>query len=327
MKPIIFTLMAAMLLFGSGSLEGAQQKITLKAIGYQPKTHLSSKGTAIYFDMVNKAAKGELAIDWIGGPEVVPERLQLEAMKKGVTDIIAYPGGHYQPQLPIVGSLPISLIMPWEERQRGFHDVMVESHKKIGVHYLGRNKFEPGPSFFFFTNRKIEKMQDFKGLKFRSGGLYDEIMKALGVVPVTLPFNEIYTAMEQGLVDGWAASIGTCLQYRLHEVTKYVIFPGFYTSAASDMMRLEKYNSLPKHLQKLLDETHIEAERGPVADFYKDDYNKSIKKMLDTSIKPIELAPAEAKKLLDMAYSVKWVALEKDIGQEIANKVRKMITK
>ena len=97
MKPFVFILMAALLLvnpaFEGAPVYASQAKITLKAIGYQPKTHLSSKGTAIYFDMVNKKAKGELAIDWIGGPEVVPERLQFEAMKKGVTDIVAYPCG------------------------------------------------------------------------------------------------------------------------------------------------------------------------------------------------------------------------------------------
>ena len=208
-------------------------------------------------------AKGELIIDYIGGPEVIASREQYEAARVGVVDMAFTPTQHYISLVPEANILPISHLMPWEEREVGIHDLMVEVHKKINLYYLGRTIFgEPWTSFFFWTNVRVETPYDLAGQKFRALSLYLPFMQELGISPVTMSLGDIYTAMDRGLVDGWAATPGTGLRFHLDEVTKYVIAHGFYQSNATVKMNLDTWNSLPKHLQDLMIKVQIEAERA-----------------------------------------------------------------
>ncbi len=301
--------------------------IVLKAVGFLPTNHGTMKGFGMYVDMLNEASKGELTIDWLGGPEVIPGREQMEAMRTGVVDMIGNPTAYYASDLPEGKALNLSQIMPWEERERGFNDLMVELHKKIDVYFLGRFRFEPGPAFFFFTNKRIESLEDYRGMKFRSVATYKPLMDELGIVPIAVDLTEIYNAMDRGLVDAWGATPSTCLRFNLHEVTKYVNTPGFYSPNTSILLSLDTWNKLPKHLQDLMIETHIKAVRGPIYEYYQDAYDKTWQEMIDSGIEVNELPPAEAERFLDVAYSSYWKSIEEASTPEMVAKLKEMLTK
>jgi len=84
---------------------------------------------------------------------------------------------------------------------------------------------------------------------------------------VTLPAPEIYTAMERGVVDGFAFPADeTIPNMALNEVTKYFITHGFGTNPVTFFMNLEKWNSLSDEQRKLMLDTakDIEIEWAPI---------------------------------------------------------------
>ncbi|MPW37149.1 TRAP transporter substrate-binding protein [Vibrio sp. B1Z05] len=75
----------------------------------------------------------------------------------------------------------------------------------------------------FYTKTKITKPEDLKGLKIRvqNSPIDIDTMKALGVSPVPISSGEVYSALQQGVVDGAENNIPTYFSTRQYEVAKY----------------------------------------------------------------------------------------------------------
>jgi tripartite ATP-independent transporter DctP family solute receptor len=71
--------------------------------------------------------------------------------------------------------------------------------------------------------RPVASVQDIKGLKLRTlqSAVFIDLWKALGANPVALPFPELYTALEQGTVDGQENANGVTVFAKLTEVQKH----------------------------------------------------------------------------------------------------------
>jgi TRAP-type mannitol/chloroaromatic compound transport system substrate-binding protein len=83
------------------------------------------------------------------------------------------------------------------------------------------------------SRKRIQTLEDFKGLKLRTAGAWAEIAQGLGVSTVILPGAEVYPALERGVVDAieWAQlSINKSMGF--HKIAKYMIMPGIHQPSA-----------------------------------------------------------------------------------------------
>jgi TRAP-type C4-dicarboxylate transport system substrate-binding protein len=85
--------------------------------------------------------------------------------------------------------------------------------------------------------------------------------KAYGANPVAMPFTELFSALQQGIVDGQENPLATIYQASLHEVQKYLSFTGHVYSAVHLIMNKKLYDSLPSDLQKILVDAGKETAR------------------------------------------------------------------
>jgi TRAP-type C4-dicarboxylate transport system substrate-binding protein len=91
MKSVLTAATAGLLLAGlAGSERGHAQEVTLKALSFAPanKVEESLDVFRLYIERVNQAGKGSVKIDLIGGPEVVPTGDQMNAVAKGIADMV-----------------------------------------------------------------------------------------------------------------------------------------------------------------------------------------------------------------------------------------------
>ena len=86
---------------------------------------------------------------------------------------------------------------------------------------------------FLHSNKRVETLEDFQGLKMRTAGAWAEIAGRLGASTVILPGAEVYPALERGVIDAteWS-SPSVNLDVGLHKIAKYVITPGIHQPAA-----------------------------------------------------------------------------------------------
>lgn len=297
----------------------------LKAVSYMAmsETQLSLVGYKMFMDKVNERAKGELRIDFLGGPEVIPPGEQMNALSKGVVQLLVTPGYHTS-IVPEVDAILLSDITPLEQREVGFYDIMAEIHKeRLGVLPLARP--DHGAPFHLFTNVKVQKLADFDGLKFRSNANYDPFFKQLGIVSVAMPMGEIYTALQRGLVVGFPLPIFIS-QLRLQEVVKYVVDHGWWSGGAVYIyINLNSWNSLPENIRNLMMDAAKEMEREivPVADRF---VREERKRLTDAGMAFIQLTPPDGERLVEIASDLKWEQIIKK-SPEYGPKMKAMIKK
>jgi TRAP-type C4-dicarboxylate transport system substrate-binding protein len=314
------------LVFNSGAYSQTKdQPIILKAVTSFPKTHLNNDSIPLYIEAINKRSHGRLRIDWLGGPEVFASFDQIHAVKGGTIDMILfYPFGYMKSLMPEAEAKGLSELTSWEERKSGAFELWSEIfEKRANVKYLG-GVFQSIISFHVFTNRKVEKIADFKGQTIRVMPLYIPFIKALGANPVTIPPTDIYTSMERGVVDGFMWPQGMT-SWGLQEVTKYKIEPGVFQWECAAIVNLDRWKKIPKDLQELLISTMADYEYIATmrAIMIEEKENKVMEK---AGVKTVKLPSEDAAKFTKLAYDVTWEQIIK-ASPEYGPKLKKAMSK
>jgi TRAP-type C4-dicarboxylate transport system substrate-binding protein len=103
--------------------------------------------------------------------------------------------------------------------------------------------------------KQVKVPADLKGLKIRTSSTPVEIslMKAYGANPTPVQYGQLYTALQQGVIDGNAATpLPPCASIKLYEVTKYYTAIGFRFNLLPIYMNRKKFDSLTPFQQKAL---------------------------------------------------------------------------
>jgi TRAP-type C4-dicarboxylate transport system substrate-binding protein len=105
--------------------------------------------------------------------------------------------------------------------------------------------------------RPITKIDDFKGLKIRTMEvpLHKETYKAMGASPVPLPFGELYTALQTGVVDGNENGPATLEAMKFYEVQKYVTYLPVVSNGGILLMGLKTWQRLSPDQQQTVAES------------------------------------------------------------------------
>ncbi|MCF8040437.1 MAG: TRAP transporter substrate-binding protein DctP [Desulfohalobiaceae bacterium] len=281
---------------------------TLKAVSAWPKTVYEvqnyMKLLDIIRDKVEQQYPGELKINYIGGPEVFPNREQVEAARNGLVDMVFTTVGYYVSAMPVVDGLNLTELTPWEERKQGVNAFLNELHQqKVNCFYLGR--MGTGLPFSLYLNEPIDATADLKGLKIRCSPSHIPFLKEVGATPQVIPPPDVYTALERGVVDGFIWPAGLITDWGWHEVVDHMIRPSFYEAINVVLVNHDAWQDLPKHLQNLLIEAEKEAEHYTLQRA-REQIKKEKQILKEAGLTFIDLPQEEGRKLVEAAYSSLW---------------------
>lgn len=113
-----------------------------------------------------------------------------------------------------------------------------------------------------FTNQKLETFDDMKGLKIRAPEIEGVIagLEQVGAKPTVIPFNELYGALQQGVVDGMATLGNLMITQKFYEVVKYCYQNDWGIGLDKQMINLATWDSLGAEQQAILTDTFNELE-------------------------------------------------------------------
>ncbi|MFE0017305.1 TRAP transporter substrate-binding protein [Mesorhizobium sp. NPDC059054] len=112
-----------------------------------------------------------------------------------------------------------------------------------------------GPAFHgfrqFLLTKPAESLADIQGRKIRAPGIpaYIESIQALGTNPATIPFEEVYTAIQQGVVDGVEQPLVAIKDQRFYEVAKHLLMTNHMAETMGFMCGEPWYQGLDKRAQ------------------------------------------------------------------------------
>ncbi len=209
-------------------------------------------------DAFNKAANGEMVIELYTADQLVPQGELFRAVQSGTIDAaqsdddsmaspvdVAVFGAYF----PFASrySLDVPALFNWY----GLNEIWEEAYKEIpGVTWLSAGSRDPCN---FVTTKPIRSVADLKGLRvftFPTGGRF---LTKFGVVPVTLPWEDIEVAIQTGELDG-VAWCGATEAYTVGwaDINKYYLTNNINGAwAGSYFANTEKWDAVPDHLKTL----------------------------------------------------------------------------
>ena len=135
-----------------------------------------------------------------------------------------------------------------------FGAMMAKGLPQKGMRLLGygENAFRNISS----STRAVQKLEDMKGMKIRvmEAPVYISTINALGGNPTPMAFNELYTALQQGTVDGQDNGVVLTHTAKLHEVLKFYTFTEHCYAANAYVFSEEFLQTLPADLLKVVEE-------------------------------------------------------------------------
>lgn len=212
-----------------------------------------------YIQRVNDMSGGRIQITPFPPAALVPTFDMLDAVGRRVIDMAfgaqlywrgKFPFTQWTWGIPFMFTKVEHYDYLWHEA--GLNALVTEAFATAGVQFLGPIYSDDWGSTI--SRRPIRRLDDFRGLKIRSGGIGGEIWKAFGASIVTLPGEELYTALSTGVIDGanWGSPYGN-VATKLHEVAKFYTGPSIIHSDAEDMfMNKAAFDSMPKELQQVM---------------------------------------------------------------------------
>lgn len=201
-------LVAAAAFAGLAATAASAQSNTFS--GWLAPTHVMTReGQVAWADGVREATGGALDIEVIPGAAILPPLSTLQGVGDGVVM-----GGHITPayhasEMPVnfvaggVGGYienPDFFILSAAYLDYAMHDP--DSSAEWAKYNVLPLLTISTPVYHYICTKEVTSFSDMQGLKVRTpGGVWAAATEALGMIPVNLAFNELYTSMERGAVD------------------------------------------------------------------------------------------------------------------------------
>ncbi len=209
-------------------------------------------------DAFNKVANGEMVIELFFADQLVPTGELFRAMQRGTIDAVQSDDDSIAAPVDVSvfgGYFPLalrhSLDVPALFHQYGLNKIWEEAYGEVeNVTWLSAGAWDP---CHFNTVDPIRKLDDLKGKRVFTFPTAGKFLSRFGVVPVTLPWEDIEVAVQTGELDGIAWS-GITEDYTVGwaDVTNYFLTNNISGAwIGSYFANSERWNELPEHLKTL----------------------------------------------------------------------------
>jgi TRAP-type mannitol/chloroaromatic compound transport system substrate-binding protein len=262
---LISILAPAFLIVSLWPVQGAyaQQKFRWKLQGPFPSGMAIFYGAKEFVKKVKEASGGRLDIKAFPGGAIVPALQEFDAVNKGTIDA-HFSGSHYHTsQIGLAGDLfnlypggPNAqefAVWCYEGGGLKLWQEMYDRHN-YNVVALGPMGFSSAELFGWFK-KPIKKLSDFKGMKFRTAGIWGEILSELGAAVVQTFGGEIFESMKRGVLDAFEYST-SAVDYSagFYQLGAYTLGPGIHApmSAYELLVNKKSWEKLPPDLQAIV---------------------------------------------------------------------------
>ncbi len=291
----------------------------------------TDKQTDTYFELfhkpVNKANNG-ITLNYKGGPEVIPNRKQGVALKRGIVDLHFGPSGYYSGLVPCARVIALTTTPFAKIRTNGAWEVLQDCWKKglnariLGHPYEGVTRFH----IYLIDKPRISEKTglNLKGFTMRSTALYHPFMKAMGARPTNISPGDVYTSLERGLVKGLAWPEGNIFRYGWQKFIKYRVGPGFWNTSSLVVVNLDVWKKLTKKERDALDAAGEDFEKKSVK-VYGDIGKIDTANLVKDGVKLIVLKGKAGKAFTRTVYGATWAAAKKKIPADVFAKLEKLL--
>jgi TRAP-type mannitol/chloroaromatic compound transport system substrate-binding protein len=253
----------------------AQKKYSWKMVTtWPPGLPVLQEGCERLAKRVGEMTDGRIQIQVFAAGELVPAMESFQAVSDGTVEVgsgAAYYWAGKEPATQWFSAVPFGMnaqgMAAWFHGGDGLK-LWEETYAPFNL--VPRPAGSTGVQMGGWFNKKINTIDDFKGLKMRIPGLGGKVVAKAGGTVVLTPGGEIFTNLERGVIDAteWVGPYHD-LRLGLYQAAKYYYYPGFHEPGTylEYFFNKKAYESLPKDLQHILDAACMENEAWVLPQF------------------------------------------------------------
>lgn len=339
---VVAVMMIALVGCGSANTDSSDQKSgdnkaatsseakVMKLAVVVPKERSLAKGLYKFGEIVEEKTNGSVKVEvfpdgQLGGDRDVLEGLQLNTVQG--TTVSTAPVAAFAPRFNV-----FDFPFLFSDKETAYKvldgpigEELLGDLPEVGI--IGLNYWENG--FRELTNNKKEvtTLADIKGLKIRTmeNSLHIDAWKALGASPTPLAYTELYTALQQGVVDGQENPYGNVTSAKFYEVQKYLTNTNHVYNASIFMISKKFWDTLTDEEKAIMKDAAEEAKVYQREENQKE-AEESLKFIKEQGMVVSELAPGEKEKIREKLQPV-YDKYTKEIGADLVNKILEAVKK
>ncbi len=253
MNKIIKSILAlSLMLFSSSALA---KKTTLKLSHYFAESHPQHIALKAFAEEIKKETNGEINVKIFPNAQLGSEEQMINGTRNGTIEVSLI--GSLMQNLDFkLGFTETPFLMRDYEHAKHVLDSDIGSEIAAAFEPFGVKHLAYSVSGFrvVSSNKKIEKPEDYKGVRMRVPNVqtFVEMANLLGVNGQTMAFTEVFTALEQGVVDAQENPMSLIKAQGFYEVQKYIMETNHMFTNLNLMMNKKAYDKLSDAHKKII---------------------------------------------------------------------------
>lgn len=307
------------------------QTVNWQAHSINPAGFWLTANEIAFAKRVEEATGGKLKINvFPAGASGFKDKEALDALSENLLQMGEVWGGHVAGQEQIMELMDLPLFVPgdtefrfklWDTLRPLYADLLKRKYK---VHLYDVGQLNPRR---LYTKAPVKTLADLKGLKIRAIGPADAgWVRSLGAEATTTNWGELYTALQQKVVDGHMAAYGAHLAMKFDEVTEYIYETANAGPTYFVLINEDALGKLPAaEREKLL------AARQSLTDANRESYKtldpRARAALIQKGMKPTQVASADEARMREAAKPIieQWAAKLRPDGRRIFDAAKSMI--
>ncbi|MFM1654740.1 TRAP transporter substrate-binding protein [Brevibacillus sp. B_LB10_24] len=256
-----------------GTVHNGDQVVTIAIGSAAPDTETShyQQFLVAFKEQVEKETAGKVKITMHPNGVLGGEREMVEAVQLGTLDAVITGAGPLGNFAPMFNALDFPFL--FRDREHAYKVLDGEVGAEIAKQLEDQGMkliVWPENGFRNMTNNKhpVKKPEDLKGLKLRTqeNKVHLDVFRDYGASPTPMAFTELFTAMQQGVIDGEENPLSVIIPNKFYEVQKHMTISEHFYQAAPFIINKAKFDSLTPEQQKII-QAAAEAARDHEREF------------------------------------------------------------
>ncbi|MEM6590190.1 MAG: TRAP transporter substrate-binding protein DctP [Pseudomonadota bacterium] len=258
-----FKSLALAALLGAGAVAASAQDFMIRATANSNENDEDYDGLVVFKNYVEAASNGAIGVELFIGTQLCSNGAEcLQGVADGSIDVYVSTSGGASGIFPYVQVLDLPYLMADDriaehvlsgDFTRTMRTMALEdSGNTIRLMTIGNTG---GWRNFANTQRRIEMPADMEGLKIRTvvADLPQELVKALGAAPTPIPWPELFTSFQTGVVEGSKNGITDIMGMKFPDAgLKYVTLDGHAYMGALWWMNNAKFMEMPEDMRRVV---------------------------------------------------------------------------
>ena len=283
-----------------------------------------TKGLVEFGKILEKETGGSIKVQVFSDGVLGGDRQTLEGLQMGTihcTSVSTGPIAAFVPQFDV-----FDLPFLFKDKATAFKvadgpigQELLDKLPAVGM--IGFNYWENGFRHLTNNKREVKTAADIKGLKIRTleSKIHVDTWKQLGANPTPMSFSQLYTALEQGVVDGQENPFGNVVANKFNEVQKYLTTTGHVYNASPFLVSKKFYDGLTDKEKEAVKKAAKEAQAFQRAANDKEDQD-SVAELTKRGMKITALNPGEQQKIVAELKPV-YDKYSETLGKDLVNRL------